>query len=199
MSAESPGPRVRGIFFVLAVILVLVSLLMAYKGVVGKEIQITQGPKRGPPTRVWYFEGGEAQRIGLGAAVLASAGVLMLVNGVLKGRTTWRWRTRVAVAFGLLALSTVLIMPPWPLRIPGVIPAFYGFLVPALCGVSTRSCLGVLTGVGAGVVVAFFLGQKETLNGMMPGLIAFGFLGLHLGYLIHEPFRGHFTRDVLSR
>ena len=181
--------RPHGVILFTMVVLTLVAAGVTAQALVLGDYRVSQGPKRGPPTRVWRFTGSEATRVGWGTLALTAAFGLMSVNIWLTRRGVDRaWRRRVGAALGLLSLSTLLLFPPWQIRGFGILAAFWAFFLPALAGILGRGG-GTALGVLVGALLAWAAGRGETMNGLMPGLFAFGFVGGHLSFLLYSGFR----------
>jgi hypothetical protein len=179
----------QGFHLLLAAILLLIGSVLTYQGLVQRSVQVTQGPKRGPPSRVWRFTGTEAIRIGCGAASLILYGLAVTVDAAVRGRRRWGWRLRGIAAMSLLAAATLLFFPPWQLRIPSIIAGCYAFLIPSLAGVCGGRPLTVFTGLGLGVALSVAAAWGEPMNGMMAGLLPYLFLAPHLAFLVHARLR----------
>lgn len=166
--------------------------LVAYDGLSDGLIVIRQADRRIDPAyrdlyarNRWEFRGEEARRIGVAGLLLSAAGLLTAFWGL-------RHRRVLPLPLALIAAAAVLGFPPWRASVPGTVAAFYGFLVPALAG--TLACVrrgpgALAAGLGAGLALAGALGRSSFPQGVMAGLLAWIFLGGHLGLLLSERFR----------
>lgn len=189
----------KAVLFAASAILIVLGAAVAYRGLVLGVFEITTGPKGGPPTTVWAVHGRDAARIGAGGVALAASGVVALVNASLRSRTIRFWRFRVGLAFALLALTTILFLPPWQIRLPGTIASAYAFLLPALGGALCRSLRALAVGVAAGVGLSIAAGgclESVAGGGIPGGVLAFVLLGSHLAFLINPDFRRKVSEEI---
>jgi len=178
------GSTVRGdgnlLVGILAGMLCFATLLLAYDGLVKGRVRVTQGPKRGPPTRVWEFHGNDAIRIGAGSLSLCAGGAVLLVLSIRKRRPPFGVRPSSALFLALASLGILAIIPPTGLDGPGFTAGFYGFLAPALAGVISRKPSRLAWSVVAGIALAVLLGGDNRMDAVFSGGLAAAMLGLAL-------------------
>lgn len=194
---------------VLAVLIIVLGtgLMIAYKGLVVREVVITQAPDwvppkssySGPPARIWTFTGSDAVRIGMAGILIASSSTSLIASFILarRGRPWRKVRAGILASFFMWVGVAGLCFVPWRATQPGPIAAFYAFLGPVFLGAGVSFWKGPLAlpaGMAGGIALSALVSGDRWGDGLGPAVLALILLGGHGALVWGDRFRDAWGR-----